>query len=93
MRKQELEKKTLNVYHIAFSFDDPKPGVISIPAESAEEAKKVLLEMAKNMRNVTIVDIIDAAEVPQLQEMIERARNSAVEDAEIIEDDTKETIN
>ena len=81
----------MNIYHIAFSFDEPKPGVISIPAKNAEDAKAKLLEMAKNMRNVTIVDIIDAAEVPQLQEMIDSARRTA-EDAEIVEPE-KETIN
>ena len=90
----ETEKK---LWHIAFSFDEPRPGVITIPADNEEDAKKLLLDMAKNMHNVEIYDIVDASLLPNIQDMMRvhsEMETEAVDDVKINPEKTnKEKLN
>ena len=56
------------VFHIAFSYWSPMPGIITLAADDEDSAKKLLLEMSKDMRDVKILEIIDAAQIPSFQE-------------------------
>lgn len=46
------------------------PGMISIPAKDAEEAKAKLFEMAKDMRDVTVVEVIDSDQAAKFAEHV-----------------------
>jgi hypothetical protein len=59
------------------------PGVITIPAETPEEAEKILKEMAKDMLNVQIIHIVDAEQLPKFEQDVMAMQNvhdAAVED-------------
>lgn len=81
-----VNEETKKLYHIAFSFAEPRPGVITIPAENPDAAKALLMEMAKDMVNVQIHDIVDAATVPDLQAAIKQQ----MEATEQVIDDTEQ---
>lgn len=60
------------VYHIAFSYWAPMPGIITLAADDEAGAEAVLREMSKDMRDLKIVEIIDASLIPNFQESAER---------------------
>ena len=87
--KLETQKK---LWHIAFSFDEPRPGVITVPADDSEGAKKLFLDMAKGMRNVEVYEIVDAATLPNIQDMLKaqaEAHEAAADDVSIDPDNKK----
>lgn len=59
------------VYHIAFSYWSPMPGIITLAADTPEEAEALLREMSKDMKDVKIIEILDAADMPSFQESAE----------------------
>lgn len=62
----------MKVYNISFTFDQPQPGVITIPADSADEANSALLKMLEGFSNVVIHSTVDLEEVPFLKHMYDQ---------------------
>lgn len=79
--------KPKNIYHIAFSFAEPRPGVITVPADSPEEAKDLLLKMAKDMVNVEVHEIVDSKDIPDFQKAI---ANKMIADQQVADNETKD---
>lgn len=78
-----METTNKKLWHIAFSFDEPRPGVITVPADDSEGAKKLFLDMAKGMRNVEIFEVVDAETLPNIQDMLKAqidAQSAVVDD-------------
>lgn len=59
------------VYHIAFSYWSPMPGIITLAADDEAQAEALLREMSKDMKDVKIIEILDAALMPSFQESAE----------------------
>lgn len=87
-----METENKKLWHIAFSFDEPRPGVITLPADDADGAKKLLTDMTKNMRNVEIYDVVDASILPNIQDMLKaqaEMHEAAAEDVNVDPEDKK----
>jgi hypothetical protein len=54
----------LKVFHIAFSYWSPMPGVITLAAETPEAATEQLMELAKDMRDVKVHQVLDTEQLP-----------------------------
>ena len=91
----------MKAYHLSFRFDQPQPGVITIPATSADEAKQKLQDMLNEFRNVEIFEAIDLEEVPFLKKMYDSKVAAEKEDdsfSDILEEldnpeDNKDLLN
>lgn len=72
----------MKAFHISFTFDQPQPGVITIPASSADEARDKLLKMLETFANVKVHNVVDLEDIPFLQRMfdsqMENARDTAI---------------
>lgn len=66
-------------YHVAFSYDSPMVGLLTVPASSEEEATALIKKLTAKMNNVTIIDLTTSADVPNFQQRVEEI-NAAVED-------------
>lgn len=78
------------LWHIAFSFEEPRPAVITLPGDTEDEAKKLLLDMAQNMRNVEIHECVDASILPNIQDMLRaQAEAKATEAVDVNPEKTK----
>jgi len=62
----------VKAYHISFVFDQPQPGVITIPAYTSEEAEQSLRKMLEGFSNVKIMQVTDLEEIPFLKKMFEQ---------------------
>lgn len=82
-------------FHIAFSFMQKMPGVITIPAPSKEEAKAQFLQMADGLNELTVHEIVDLEEVPALNKILQEqlAMEEALVAEEDVEEETKKTVN
>lgn len=81
----------MKAYHISFVFDQPQPGVITIPAPTPEEAEQALRKMLEGFSNVQIMQVTDLEEIPFLKKMFEQQQqqtSSIIDiDPEDFEDD------
>lgn len=59
-------------FQITFTFDQPQPGVITIPGEDADKAQANFLELMKEFANVKIVHVTDLETIPFLQGLYNR---------------------
>lgn len=78
----------LNAYHVAFTFDQPTPGVITIPAATKDEASKKLADMANDngIKNLNIKEVIDIEDIPHLKAIIDQ-QSQAMADAQAMLDE------
>lgn len=95
-KKQSTEStsdkgRVQNAYNIMVTYDEPMGGVVTIVAESPDQAKERLLAMLTKHSNVKIHDVYNVADIPELQAAFELAneRNNAKES----EDETPPTVN
>lgn len=60
-------------YHIEFSRTEPEIGMITIPAETLEEAEEVLMKMVEHnkMQNFKIARKSDIDDVPSLRKVVD----------------------
>lgn len=81
------ETKKFKAYHLAFSFYQQIPGVITIPAATPEEAEAKLMEMLKDYNGTVVHQIMDLDDVPSLKSQIDlKALIEGATDLEPIED-------
>ncbi len=80
----------MKAYHISFIYDQPQPGVITIPAETPEDATAKLNEMLVGYTNVKIMQVVDLEEVPFMQLMFNRQQEQAESMEEDMSDDEAE---
>ncbi len=76
----------MKAFHISFTFDQPQPGVITIPALSADEARDKLLKMLESFANVKVHNVVDLEDIPFLQKMFDNQMENARDTAIIIDE-------
>jgi hypothetical protein len=77
------------MYSVTVRFDSPTEGVIVVPAEDMDHAKKLIAERFAAEKNVEIVDIFDMEDAPKSMKDafgLDAFGLPLVEDAEVIEE-------
>ena len=80
----------MKAFHISFTFDQPQPGVITIPALNADEARDKLLKMLESFANVKVHNVVDLEDIPFLQKMFDNQMENARDTAIIIDGEFEE---
>jgi hypothetical protein len=74
-------------YHISFTFDEPRPGVITLVDETPEQAKEQLAKLLEGFNNLEIHDVTDLDDVPFLKKAFEAHQDREATLAEALEDE------
>jgi 23S rRNA pseudoU1915 N3-methylase RlmH len=61
----------MKAFNIAFTFDQKVPGVITIPAETSDEAAAKLKDYLKDFSNVDIKEVVDIDNIPAIRKMVD----------------------
>ncbi len=77
----------MKAYHISFVFDQPQPGIITIPGANKDEALANFHKQMEQFSNVQVFQVIDLEEIPFLKEIFDRQKDQMSQAVEIeIED-------
>ena len=81
---------TTKAFYIAFTYDVPSPGFITLVAPTAEIAQEKLMEMTQGYTNVKVHDCTDIDEIPMLRALFDKEQAVIAAQNAIIEHDINE---